>query len=174
LQIELTVECDNAGNLARLHQMSQKTNQFNLTTIRYTESELKERILSRDYSVWNAWYRDKFGDEGIVAMAVVSNKEPRLESFVMSCRVIGRGIEFALLGSICRELMARGERSLTAEYRETAKNGPCKGLLPTAGFKGAGVEFNGDLTAVLGRLNSLAAGVRISSSQDAMGRPPVS
>jgi FkbH-like protein len=163
LQIELGVECDRAENLTRLHQMAQKTNQFNLTTIRYTEAELRERILSGDYSVWNAWYRDKFGDEGIVAMAVVSHMESRLECFVMSCRVIGRNVEFALLRAICEGLMARGWRSLAAEYRATARNSPCSAFLPAAGFLGAGAEFTGDLAAVLERLNSLAAGVRIGS-----------
>lgn len=164
LGIELTVECDNSGNLARLHQMVQKTNQFNLTTIRYTEAELRERILSGEYSVWNAWYRDKFGDEGIVAMAVVSQKEPKLESFVMSCRVIGRNVEYALLGAICEGLKAAGLRTLSAEYRATSRNGPCRDLLPAAGFKGAEAEYAGDLAAVLERLKSLAAGVRIGSS----------
>ena len=163
LQIELTVECDNAENLSRLHQMAQKTNQFNLTTIRYSEAELKERILSEDYSVWNAWYRDKFGDEGIIAMAVVSHKEAKLESFVMSCRVIGRSVEFALLGAICEGLKARGSHTLAAEYRATAKNGPCKDLLRAAGFEGAGVDFTGELPSVVERLNSLAAGIRIGS-----------
>ena len=164
LQIEVSVECDRADNLTRLHQMAQKTNHFNLTTIRYTEIELRERILSGDYSVWNAWYRDKFGDEGIVAMAVVSHMEPRLESFVMSCRVIGRNVEFALLRAICEGLEARGTHWLAAEYRATAKNGPCKAFLPAAGFNGVGAEFKGDLAAVLERLNSLAAGVRIGSA----------
>ena len=161
LQIELGVECDRAENLTRLYQMAQKTNQFNLTTIRYTETELRERILSGEYSVWNAWYRDKFGDEGIVAMAVVSHKEQKLECFVMSCRVIGRNVEFALLRAICEKLMAGEWRSLAAEYRATARNGPCSAFLPAAGFVEAGAEYAGDLAVVLERLNSLVAGVRI-------------
>jgi predicted enzyme involved in methoxymalonyl-ACP biosynthesis len=94
-------------------------------------------------------------------MAVVSHMEPRLECFVMSCRVIGRNVEFALLRAICEGLVARGWRSLAAEYRATARNSPCSAFLPAAGFLGAGVEFTGDLAAVLERLPSLAAGVRI-------------
>jgi FkbH-like protein len=140
----------------------QKTNQFNLTTIRYSEAELKERILSPDYSVWNAWYRDKFGDEGIIAMAVVSHKEPKLESFLMSCRVIGRNVEFALMVTICEWLKAGGSRMLAAEYRATAKNGPCKDFLQAAGFEGAGAEVTGDLPSVIERLNSRASGISIA------------
>jgi FkbH-like protein len=164
LQIELTVESDNPANLARLHQMSQKTNQFNLTTIRYTEAELQQRIHSADYTVWNAWYVDRFGDEGIVAMAVVSHELHKLESFVMSCRVIGRGVEFALLRAVCEDLSGRGWRSLAAEYIATARNGPCKDLLVAAAFSGAGPDFAGDLPVVLERLKSLGTGIRINST----------
>jgi len=164
MQIELTVERDHPGSLMRLLQMSQKTNQFNLTTIRYTEAELKERIFSENYSVWQAWYRDKFGDEGIVAMAVVSNKEPRLESFLISCRVIGRNVEFALLKVICEGLHAEGSRVLAAEYRATARNGPCREFLPAAGFRESGDQMIGDLPVLIAQLAQLAAGVRTDSS----------
>jgi len=168
LQIELTVERDSVANLPRLHQMAQKTNQFNLTTIRYTETAMKERILAQDFSVWNAWYRDKFGDEGIVAMAVVSHGMPKLESFLMSCRVIGRSVEFAFLHAICEQLAAMGERSLAAEFRATAKNGPCSRFLPQVGFEGDGVEFFGDIETIIGRTAVLAIGVDAVSRPDRM------
>jgi FkbH-like protein len=169
LQIELRVERDVVDSLARLHQMAQKTNQFNLTTLRYTEAELKERMLSDRYSVWNAWYRDKFGDEGIVAMAVVSHDQPKLESFLISCRVIGRNVEFALLGAICDGLETMGLRTLAAEYRATARNAPCKDFLATAGFAGDGLEFAGDLGILAERSSRLAAGIR--SVRPSLPRP---
>lgn len=157
LRIGITVECDKPENLPRLHQMAQKTNQFNLTTLRYTEAELRERIESPRFAVFDAWYRDRFGDEGIVALAVVelNRKMPRIESFVMSCRVIGRGVEYALLGAIGENLAAQGFSALEGRFEPTPRNAPCSTFLSTAGFAADGDSLRAELSELSGCLAPL-------------------
>ena len=92
LEMRLSVCIDDAGPLARLAQLTQKTNQFNLTTRRYDEAEVSARIASPEWIVAHFSLADIFGDSGVVglAMIAVAGQEATLDTLLMSCRVIGR------------------------------------------------------------------------------------
>jgi FkbH-like protein len=126
LGIQITIAVDDAGALLRLAQLSQKTNQFNVTTIRYTESEVKTLIESDDATVLSLSVRDRFGDSGIVGLCIVrwlrSERSATIDSFLMSCRVIGRNIEYAVMDYVVEYLKREGALTLKARYAKTAKN----------------------------------------------------
>lgn len=129
--ISASADCD----LARVAQLTQKTNQFNLTTRRYAEADIR-RMLERGWRVYSAEVADKFGSYGIVIVAIVDTTTPEaiLDTFLMSCRVMGRDVEYTFLERVCNRLRTHGVTSLTASFVPTAKNAPAADFLPTAGF----------------------------------------
>ncbi len=97
LNIELHVNINSAANLRRITQLTNKTNQFNLTCQRYVESEI-ERAMAQGH-VYDFRVIDRFGDMGIVGVVIVRNG--LIENFLMSCRALGRQVEVAILSYIC-------------------------------------------------------------------------
>jgi FkbH-like protein len=136
LNIEIQFYCNDARFIQRTAQMSQKTNQFNMTTRRYTEAHIKTLIEGGDALVFNFDYRDKFGQEGIVGAAIVLRQGPTayMDSLLMSCRVIGRQAEQQFLIYILSELKRLGVSSLTAEFIPTSKNAVAQDFYKNAGF----------------------------------------
>src|SRR5262249_37714819 len=120
----------------RAYQLLQRSNQFNLTTIRYSEADLK--AISRDSGcdAFTLRLRDRLGDSGIVAVVIARAADETLgvDSWVMSCRVLGRRIEEATLDVLAGLARARGCRRLVGEYRPTAKNAMVSGLYADLGF----------------------------------------
>jgi FkbH-like protein len=123
---ELDIECNihvNAPNqLVRAAQMTQKTNQFNLTTRRYDITDLTRFVESSEHAVLMLDYRDRFGDEGSVALAIVDLAEGRIDTFLASCRVIGRKVEAQLLDKAVELCRDRGLQKVIGEYIPTRKN----------------------------------------------------
>jgi FkbH-like protein len=125
---------------ARVAQLVGKTNQFNLTTRRHGEPAL--RALDRAGVLLALTLSDRFGPAGLVAVAgALRDGGPdgdgarwRLDTFVMSCRAIGREVEHALLGCLARRVRARGGRHLRGEFLPTARNAVAADFLPRAGF----------------------------------------
>jgi FkbH-like protein len=137
LGMKMTVGLDNLAFLQRLSQLTQKTNQFNLTTRRYDEKDIAEKISNPDSSVFHFSLADNFGDSGIVGLAIVdrdSKKRARLDTFLMSCRVIGRLAEKAFLNTILLNLKSSGIEEVSADYIPTRKNVIVKSFLPDNGF----------------------------------------
>lgn len=125
LQMEMTIEFNSTIQTNRLAQLSQKTNQFNLTTRRYTEQQIQELIASNDWLVASFSLADKFGNSGIVGLALVHHQTSSLadiDTFLMSCRVIGRQAESAFLEAILRHLENTGISDVHSEYIPTLKN----------------------------------------------------
>lgn len=123
--------------VGRVAQMHLRTNQFNLTTERYDEAVIKGMVDDLDsYVVMHGQSLDKFGDHGIVicATARIEGDKARVQSFLMSCRVIGRAIETAFLGALMRQLAERGVRSVQAAYIPTKKNALVRDFYRNAGF----------------------------------------
>lgn len=123
--------------LSRVAQLTQKTNQFNLTTRRYSEHDLSTRL---DDSGWNIFWcscRDRFADEGIIgaAIAVEENDGWHLDTLLMSCRVLGRGVEKAFLQTILDEAEKQGAKYVSGEYIRTTKNGQTEQFFETCGFE---------------------------------------
>ena len=134
--MEMSIGVDDRRHAARIAQLTQKTNQFNLTTRRYSEDEIDRMMQMPDGLVAHFSLRDVFGDSGIVGVAIVRGRAPAatLDSFMMSCRVIGRRAESAFLEAVLGVLRRRGVRTLEAEYRPTAKNRLAATFLADHGF----------------------------------------
>lgn len=138
LDIRVSMKLNDIDNLSRLAQLTQKTNQFNLTTRRYTETELGHLIEDSKHFVFSCGVSDKFGESGITVMAIVRNNEAsqvaKVDTFLMSCRVIGRNIEWAVMMEILTFLKSKGYIKVNAEYFPTEKNGQVSEFYETCGF----------------------------------------
>ncbi len=139
LNITMRIAEGTAIDSARAAQMTQKTNQFNLTTKRYTESDIK-RMIKRGDMVITGEVSDTFGGYGVVILAIIAmkKKEAVLDTFLMSCRVMGRGVEKAFLEHVATELHARGVATLSASFIPTRKNEPISKFLPAEGMEPLG------------------------------------
>ena len=127
LKTVLTPEKANGSNFDRIVQLIQKTNQFNLTTRRHDKSELMKR-LGHGSELWAFRARDVHGDHGIIAVALLDFNDTlcKIDTFVMSCRVIGRTLETAILHFLEARVRSRGSTQTWGEYLPTSKNNPCK------------------------------------------------
>jgi len=114
--------------IPRIAQMTQKTNQFNLRTKRYTDSDIKKFKVNPDYKVYYLSLADKFGDNGVVGTAIIQIKDSTafIDSFIFSCRALGRTAETALLNYIITDLSELKLKKLIGEFIPTKKNMPCK------------------------------------------------
>ena len=116
--------------VVRVAQLSQKANQFNVCTNRYSEDEV--RTLAKEGLVVTAHAKDKFGDQGLVAYVVV--RDAAILDFVMSCRTMGRGVEERVEAEVERLVRERGVSQLTATWRDSGRNAPVKELFERFGF----------------------------------------
>ena len=124
-------------DVARAAQLTQKTNQFTLTTVRRSEADIE--TLRRD-PAWRLYaldVTDRFGDYGTTGLLFAHRVDDTtwdLDTVLLSCRVLGRGVESALLRVVTAELMAAGARRLTGRLIPTQKNAPARDFLPRHGF----------------------------------------
>ena len=141
-QLEIVVKAVKPeANSERLTQLVNKTNQFNLTTKRYTQGEMAEVLGDKTKRVYLYSVTDRFGDNGIVAAVIVNlepEQEPLVEEFVMSCRVMGKRIEDAVIEAVEEDLCRLGFKGLRGVYLPTAKNQPVAELYPRLGYERIG------------------------------------
>jgi FkbH-like protein len=158
LEMVMTVGIDDPAPLKRLAQLTQKTNQFNLTTRRYDEQHMRRLIESPDWMVAHFSLKDVFGDSGIVGVCLFDLSAPgvaELDTYLMSCRVIGRKAESAFLNVLLRRLATAGMRGVVADYLPTPKNGLVANFLTDHGFAiGADGRFYRNLDAAPPSLDS--------------------
>ncbi|MCB1935720.1 MAG: HAD-IIIC family phosphatase [Nitrosomonas sp.] len=125
LKMHMYIEVDSTKNIARLAQLTQKTNQFNLTTRRYSEQQISDFVESKEWIVSSFSLNDIFGNSGIVGLAIfrkLSVKAIEIDNFLMSCRVIGRSAESAFLYAMLDYFATIGIMQFTACYIPTQKN----------------------------------------------------
>ena len=135
LEIEIIRE-DPLANVERLTQLVNKTNQFNVTTIRYDQPEMQDILQNKGKKVFLYRVTDCFGDNGIVAAAIVAlDSVPVIEELVMSCRVMGKNIEYAIVEDMENQLREVGYTGLAAKYVPTAKNKPVELLYEKLGYE---------------------------------------
>lgn len=132
LNIQITLGMANEFNIQRIAQMTQKTNQFNLTTHRYTDADIRG-FVDAGWKVWCISVADKFGDNGITG-AIMVKPDGEIDTFLLSCRILGKGIEIAFVKKVLSLLAAAGMESLTAKYLPTAKNAQVKEFWEKVGF----------------------------------------
>jgi len=132
LKMEAKIGRVNAETLARVAQLTQKTNQFNLSTKRYNETEISTLGSSADSRVYWMSVKDRFGDNGLIAVGILRFKGEvcDLDTLLMSCRVIGRGVETAFLAFLIDAARRAGCKALHAGFLATNKNAPVKDFLP--------------------------------------------
>ncbi|PNG26968.1 methoxymalonyl-ACP biosynthesis protein [Methylocella silvestris] len=136
LKMELIFQPFDRIGLPRIVQLANKTNQFNLTTIRYVERDL-ERVIDDPRCVsLQLRLKDVYGDNGIIALILgrMQGQDLFIETWLMSCRVLGRQVEEATLQLIAARAEASGARRLIGEYRPTAKNGMVREHYEKLGF----------------------------------------
>ena len=131
LDIHIKIELANEFNIPRIAQMTQKTNQFNLTTRRYTESDIRS-LLERGWDICCMSVADRFGDNGITGCLLINGDE--IDSLLLSCRILGKGIESAFLKTVLAGLRDRGIQSVKAEYIPTSKNAQVADFYDSCGF----------------------------------------
>lgn len=142
LEMIATIGVVGPETLPRTAQLLAKTNQFNLTTRRHSATDLQEMIEAGGIALWMR-VTDRFGDNGIVGVAIAVSEgdgDWRMDSFLLSCRVVGRGVEGALLGTLARLVRARGGHALIGEYIPTPKNSVTKDFYQNHGFVPLDVE----------------------------------
>lgn len=128
LSLELFIGKDDNRCLARLAQLTEKTNQFNVAKYPLSEDEIATMIASGSHSIYYGRLHDMFGDYGIIIFAVIEKKETiwHITSLLMSCRVFGRDVEEAFFAELLREARLVGVTAITIAYEATPKNVPAK------------------------------------------------
>ncbi|NHJ40161.1 MAG: HAD-IIIC family phosphatase, partial [Asgard group archaeon] len=125
--------------LPRVTSLINRTNQFNLTTKRYNEKEVQEMAKNtKDFNLYTLEVKDKFGEEGIVGVSLIRKETSKLwtiDTFLMSCRVIGRKIETAFLYKIINDAIKTKVEEIKAEFIPTKKNPLVKDFYQEHGFE---------------------------------------
>ena len=142
-QMNISVNIKNADDftIPRISQLTLKTNQFNLTTRRYQEEDIRKFSQDSKKIVECAQIEDKFGDNGITAAYIVNKDNEQqwtIDTLLLSCRVIGRGVEDGILSHIIEKARKDGISQVRGEYIKTEKNQPAENLFADFGFKKEG------------------------------------
>lgn len=155
LDIKIILKKNDIAISTRLAQLTQKTNQFNLTTRRYDLKDIVEYIKSPDIDVWGLEYTDKFGHEGIVGEAIVKINDDVavVDTYLLSCRIIGRDVEYIFFKMILCDLSDRGVSKVVGEYIESKKNSIVKEFYCNCGMEQneKGI-FKGDIESLIKKL----------------------
>ena len=137
LRLELDIRCSADGDLKRIYELINRTNQWNLQGSRCSFQDVKEWHASNDYRIYSARVKDKFGDMGLISVCVAEFKDDALEVqiFVLSCRVFGFGVETILLRELERDAKERfGEVKVRGFFVPTAHNAPSKDFFARHGY----------------------------------------
>lgn len=146
LEMRAVIEPFESLYMGRIAQLTNKSNQFNLTTRRYTPSELEELAGNAEYLTLYGKLRDRFGENGVVS-AVIGRREEemcRIELWLMSCRVLKRDMECAMMDALVKRCQACGIRELRGYYFPTAKNGMVREFYKEQEFEKIGEDERGN------------------------------
>jgi FkbH-like protein len=132
----------NKFSIPRVSQLTQRSNQFNLRTVRYSEEEVTNITNSDDYITIDFSLEDKYGDYGLISLIILKKQGEALfvDTWIMSCRVLKRGMEKFVLNQIVVQARKHGFKEIIGEYLPTAKNGMVKNHYSDLGFS----EVKGD------------------------------
>lgn len=126
LEIKLKIHLNPAESIQRIAQLTQKTNQFNFTVKRYNEAQIRKFIVDDKVQVFGLDYEDKFGKEGLIGVAILKINQEKgkaeLDTFLLSCRTIGKDIEYAFLGEILKKAQTYNISKIKIEFVGTGKN----------------------------------------------------
>jgi FkbH-like protein len=124
LELEININIDDIESIDRISQLTQKTNQFNLCTKRYSSVEISKFMNDISYNVFSLEVSDKFGDSGITGICFVSynNNIATIDNLLLSCRVLGRNIEIQFLNEIIEYIFSKNNDFIQSRYIKTFKN----------------------------------------------------
>lgn len=136
LEIDLKIEEVNNITLPRVAQLTQKTNQFNLTTFRYTESDIRSFIDNND-KIYTLSVSDRFGNNGLTGVIIckIQDNQAEIDSLLLSCRILGKRIEEAFVYYVLKELKENNIEIIHSKYIPTQKNIQVKEFYETLGFQ---------------------------------------
>jgi FkbH-like protein len=137
LSMILTIGQVDAQSLPRVTQLINKTNQFNVTTRRYSEADLQAFVAQPTNIALHFRLADRFGDNGLIAVVLArpeSSQRHVVDTLLMSCRVLGRGVELAMMNALVARARQCGVRELVGKYLATARNGMVADLYHRLGF----------------------------------------
>lgn len=137
LEISVIINKDNSEEIARVSQLTQKTNQFNLTTKRYSEIDIKNFMESADSNVFTLQVSDKFGNLGLTGVCIAKLKDNNcyFDTLLLSCRILGRQLEFYFINKCIKLLSSTTNiKSFTAKYTKTIKNKQVSDFWEKTGF----------------------------------------
>lgn len=137
LQMQSEVKAFDKFTIPRVAQLSQRSNQFNLRTVRYTDSELIQMKDNPDFISFVFTLDDKFGNNGIIGVIILEQKDREtffVNTWFMSCRVLKRGMENFMLNTIVKYAKLHGFEKITSEYIPTVKNKMVENLYLELGF----------------------------------------
>lgn len=148
LEMQLTIGPADTYSVPRIAQLTQKTNQFNLTTRHYTDGEIARLSQSPNSIVYWVELIDRFGSSGIIGVVILRQLTEGnwfIDTFLLSCRAMGRTVENAMLGFVCQDLRAKGAAKLIGEYIPTPKNKPSADIYKNMGFQLVKKQSGGNL-----------------------------
>jgi FkbH-like protein len=136
LAMKVTFGINQSSQISRAAQMTNRTNQFNMHTIRCSEDDIRRFMDSGDHEVITLALEDRFGDSGVVGLAIVrkSPQEWVLHQFLMSCRILGRTVEQAFVKWIAGRAKSAGAAQIIGQFAPTTKNKPFAGFYKSCGF----------------------------------------
>jgi FkbH-like protein len=136
LEQEADIAAVTSATLARVAQLMQKTNQFNLTTRRYTEQQIAEIAARPGWHIFCLRLRDRYGDHGLVGVAITQAvaESCEIDTFLLSCRVIGRTVETAFLSHLAEHARVLGLKFMRGNFIPTRRNAPAKHFYEQNGF----------------------------------------
>ena len=131
LDLKMSINLLDMSQLGRVAQLTQRTNQFNLSTIRRTEEEIESLLRNHGMKCWVVEVADRFGDYGLVGVIITKDQGKSLfiDTFLLSCRVLGRGVENAILNTLGNYCKENNVESFGASFYPTQKNQPFKEFL---------------------------------------------
>ena len=124
-------------NIPRVSQLTQRSNQFNLRTVRYTDHDIKNIVADPDHYTISLSLKDKFGDHGLIGVIILKKLDTEtifIDTWIMSCRVLKRGMESFTMNAIADIARKNGYKKVVAEYIPTKKNGIVKDHYRQLGF----------------------------------------
>lgn len=132
--------------MSRISQLTNKSNQFNLTTKRYSQSEIEAAAKNKSYITLYGKLEDKFGDNGVVSVIIgkIQGEELHIELWIMSCRVLKRDMEFAMMDELVQECKKQEIHKIFGYYYPTAKNEMVKDFYGLQGFTRIEESSKGD------------------------------
>ncbi|MBF0098641.1 MAG: HAD family hydrolase [Magnetococcales bacterium] len=139
MAMQLVIRFADANSVARVAQLTQKTNQFNLTTRRYSDADIHQFVQADDSEVIHVQLLDKFGDFGIVGVCILKHapEQTVIDTFLLSCRALSRGVEDVLLLQALRLAKMRGATRVSGVFYPTRKNSQTEFFYPRSGFDAA-------------------------------------